>query len=171
MYVKCSEQVTHCRVSAFVTIITCLCILPGLRSTAYGPAHSTFHNTARILDGSTGHFHHMDFQLLHAHVKELGLPKISLFQVLLSTEMKINTYFWCQWYWKKKRDGCTFGSRSKQRKISGLLFALLEQNALNCLPMTTLLEVNIPFYPLSTERNHSSMCWDLFLLYHWTIVH
>lgn len=46
--------------------------------------------------------------------------------------------------------------------MSGLLFCSSGAECSELLIRDYFTEVNIPFYPLSTEkRNHSSMCWDL----------
>lgn len=158
MYVKCSEQVTHCKCQALSPLLLVTSRTPRTtRSTAYGPAHSTFHNTARkiftIRIFTRPLPSHRIFKLLHAYVKNWS-SKV-LFQVLLSTEMKVYIFFDASGTEKKKEMTPHFWLRDKQegKRMSGLLFALLEQNALNCLPVTTLLKwiFHSIHYPLRKE--------------------
>lgn len=97
------------------------------RSTAYGPAHSTFHNTARkiftIRIFTRPLPSHRIFKLLHAYVKNWS-SKV-LFQVLLSTEMKVYIFFDASGTEKKKKRWLHFWLRDKQRGRECLGYSLL----------------------------------------------
>ena len=164
------EQVTHRKGQVFVTVTT---VASGTHQDCtqhcLGSAHCTFRNTAwetftiRVFTRPLPP--HKAFQITSCLCEEL----VFYGSVSSSVEHRDERVhiFWCQWYWKKKRDDCTFGSVISRGEEN--IWATLCSSGAECSELPArdyFTEVNIPFYPLSAEkRNHSTMCWDLFFIF------